>query len=219
MVVRGKVFSRLATGGRIAFLAAAIAVTGAAMGPASAQNADTDTGDGSFFKGLGEKLFGTERESTQDYRRRAPLVVPPNRELRAPEDPERLAANPAWPKDPDEIRKRREEEELRTPIDVLRGRPDRVMSREELRRTRANLPQTPGFRDPDFRGDRPISPTQMRALSPKKELVFNGEPKRRTLTQPPAGYQTPSPSQPYTTGDTETVGSKLGDGLKKLWPF
>ena len=27
--------------------------------------------------------------------------------------------------------------------------------------------------------------------------TFNGEPVRENLTAPPAGYQTPSPSQPY----------------------
>ena len=34
---------------------------------------------------------------------------------------------------------------------------------------------------------------------------FKGEPERSTLTQPPAGYQTPSPNFAYGTGPKESL--------------
>jgi hypothetical protein len=37
---------------------------------------------------------------------------------------------------------------------------------------------------------------------------FTGEPDREKLTQPPAGYQTPSPNFAYGTGPKEILGNK-----------
>jgi hypothetical protein len=48
--------------------------------------------------------------------------------------------------------------------------------------------------------------------SSKPEAVpFTGEPTRETLTQPPAGYQTPSPSYAYGTGpnDQKPLGTHI----------
>jgi hypothetical protein len=53
-------------------------------------------------------------------------------------------------------------------------------------------------------------------MNPNKEeyAVFTGERTRTTLTDPPAGYLTPSPDQPYGVGKekvqykTSTVGSR-----------
>jgi hypothetical protein len=37
--------------------------------------------------------------------------------------------------------------------------------------------------------------------APKEEYTaFTGEPQRSTLTEPPPGYRTPSPNQPYGVG-------------------
>ena len=46
----------------------------------------------------------------------------------------------------------------------------------------------------------------------KPEAVpFTGEPTRETLTQPPSGYQTPSPNFAYGTGinDQKPIGTHL----------
>jgi hypothetical protein len=40
---------------------------------------------------------------------------------------------------------------------------------------------------------------------------FTGEPTRETLTQPPTGYQTPSPNFAYGTGPKESLNSKHMD--------
>jgi hypothetical protein len=49
-------------------------------------------------------------------------------------------------------------------------------------------------------------------VAPQKEEVgrFTQEPARTTLTEPPSGYQTPSPSQPYGVG-TRTIKQKPVD--------
>jgi hypothetical protein len=54
-------------------------------------------------------------------------------------------------------------------------------------------------------------------LSPKKEeyATFTGEPARTSLTEPPPGYQTPSPDQPYgiapekKAAKIQTLGERL----------
>ncbi len=50
-----------------------------------------------FLKDLGLRQDGDEIE----YRERAPLVVPPSRNLPPPQSDSVAASNPAWPKDPD----------------------------------------------------------------------------------------------------------------------
>ena len=50
-----------------------------------------------FLKDLGLRRDG----EGIDYRERAPLVVPPSRNLPPPQDSASVTANPAWPKDPD----------------------------------------------------------------------------------------------------------------------
>src|SRR5512143_4370548 len=59
----------------------------------------------SIMDGLGLKRDG---EATINYRERAPLVLPPSRDLRPPERSDAVTANPAWPKDPDVARRNAE---------------------------------------------------------------------------------------------------------------
>ena len=37
-------------------------------------------------------------------------------------------------------------------------------------------------------------------------VTFTGEPKRETLIEPPRGYRTPSPNQPYGVGQEKWKG-------------
>ena len=59
-----------------------------------------------FMKDLGLSRSG---DGQIEYRERAPLVVPPSRELPPPRDEAEVAAKtPAWPKDPDVARRKQE---------------------------------------------------------------------------------------------------------------
>ena len=81
------------------------------LGAAPARAADDEPGFDekivdSIMTGLGFKKDGS---AGINYQERAPLVIPPGRELPPPENPDAVTANnPAWPKDPDVARKKKE---------------------------------------------------------------------------------------------------------------
>ncbi len=90
--------------------AASLLVFGAAavLGSAPVRAADDEpTFDqkimNSIMDGLGFKRDG---EAGINYQERAPLVIPPGRDLAPPERSDPAAANPAWPKDPDVERRK-----------------------------------------------------------------------------------------------------------------
>ena len=65
-----------------------------------------------------------------------------------------------------------------------------------------------------------LSPSQLGFTSKLGDLFgtnksqtapFTGEPDRENLTQPPTGYQTPSPNYAYGTGPKEILGNKHTD--------
>lgn len=61
----------------------------------------------SLTQSIFSKLLGTDTdEPAINYSERAPLVIPPKRDLVSPQSKAELEADPAWPKDPD-VEKRR----------------------------------------------------------------------------------------------------------------
>jgi hypothetical protein len=162
-----------------------------------------------FLKDLGLRRDG----EGIDYRERAPLVVPPSRNLPPPQSEASVTANPAWPKDPDvqqrNVAATKKKLPNRTAAETMEaeGRP---ISRSELDRgkiapgTSANAgsPQNPDESARAMRtselGSKSFFSDIFSSFSDKGETgTFAGEPTRESLTAPPAGYQTPSPAQPY----------------------
>jgi hypothetical protein len=169
---------------------------------------------GTIVRGLGLRDPNTP---TIDYRERSPLVVPPTRDLPPPQAKAK-PRDPAWPNDPDVARARKEaKRKLSVGNDLSRvvdnqGRP---ITPEELNRGGARPPASqstasnapaPGS-DPD---GRQIPPSEMGYFGGLFSLrawgfsgyvnetgTFTNEPARTELTEPPPGYQTPSPQQPY----------------------
>ena len=130
-----------------------------------------------------------------NYSERSPLVVPPTRDLPPPQSSNGPPA-PNWPVDP-EIRARAAAKS----DDSVRPAPDYVTdSSRPLRPDELNAVNPPGTNDQS-------SPSELGAKKPgifsfdwlKQEDygTFTGEPPRVSLTDPPPGYQTPSPDQPY----------------------
>ena len=113
---------------RLNALSAAIvlaAATGIAQ-PAHAQFQE-------IMDGIG---FGREKDPIE-YRERAPLVVPPNLNLRSPEERPIAAREAKWPNDPDVLRKKAEDEESRRPRSSTANDNHNVrLSPEELRKGR-----------------------------------------------------------------------------------
>jgi hypothetical protein len=158
-----------------------------------------DDGSTSFYDKFLQTI-GVSRGSGTDigYSERSPLVVPPTRDLPPPQ-PAVAPATPNWPKDPDLARR-----EAAKAKDKVVPHPDSVV--ESYRVLRPDELNTPGFGKPSS------APGTQEASNPKPKrnlldwfkkeeyATFTGEPARANLTDPPAGYLTPSPDQPYGVG-------------------
>jgi hypothetical protein len=167
----------------------------------------------SIMEGLGLKRDG---EATINYRERAPLVLPPSRDLPPPDRSDAVTANPAWPKDPDVARRKAEaamerdrnvsdERELeQNPL-----RPDQLTPGGGAKNKKKQASSDNGYQAPASGFGSQIMPSELGytgnlfgMFGSKKEETekFTGEPPRASLTDPPPGYQTPSPDQPYGVG-------------------
>jgi hypothetical protein len=146
-----------------------------------------------------------------NYRERAPLVLPSSRVLPPPEKAD-VTANPAWPKDPDVQRRKliAKQEKDRPDRETERLRDERPLPPDQL----APGPRPRGVKNADTEGPsslgKLLSPSELgytggvlgNMFHGKSDDVarFTGEPPRTDLTEPPPGYQTPSPEQPYGVG-------------------
>lgn len=167
---------------------------------------------GSILEGL-----GLEREKPAiDYHERPALVIPPTKTLPTPEQGDAIAKNPAWPKDPDRQRSRAAAEQAKkgtTSAEIEEWskplRPDQISPgpKDTRRAARYDQNQKP-FNDRNQR----LLPSELGyngglfglfKSKDEKEVRFTGEPQRTDLTEPPVGYQTPSPEQPYGPGRAE----------------
>ena len=165
-----------------------------------------------FLKDLGLQRNG---DGVIEYRERAPLVVPPSRDLPQPQSAATVTNNPAWPNDPD-VRQRKldaaaKKKPGRTASEAMEA-DARPLSRAELDKGKiARETNTAPARSPE-EGARPMRPNELGSKSifsnmfssfggDKTEVgTFTGEPVRENLTAPPPGYQTPSPEHPYGLG-------------------
>jgi hypothetical protein len=178
-------------------------------------------------------LGGTNMESKGiEYRERSPLVVPPKIDLPPPAASGEVKT-PNWPKDPDEARrkaaiaerKKQNKQKVEDPRTAFRpltpdelsvgGKPAAAASS-----SKTNDPVQPGTSQ-----NNPIlSPSQLgfngsladifRGNKPET-APFKGEPERSTLTQPPPGYQTPSPNFAYGTGPKESLNKEYNPAAGK----
>ena len=198
--------------------AASVLVFGAAVvsGPAPVSAADNEPSwDEKMMRGIMDGL-GLKRDGEPgiNYQERAPLVLPPGRDLLPPERSDAAANNPAWPKDPDvERRKVEKAMEANRNISDEREReqnplrPDQLTPGARGKKRQQAARTDDGYQAPASGFSSQLSPSELgyqgnlfsNMFSSKKEeqAKFTGEPPRTSLTEPPAGYQTPSPDQPY----------------------
>ncbi|MBU6456661.1 MAG: hypothetical protein KGK01_10240 [Bradyrhizobium sp.] len=205
---------------RIAAVALGIGVV-MTVGVARAQDDDND--DRTFEeKIIGDIMSGIGATNMEnrgiDYRERSPLVVPPNLDLPPPASTSAEVNVPNWPKDPDEARRKKaiaaRKKANKDPIEAAR-----VLKPSELNVART-APGTSGGTAvsdsavPGAGNANPLSPSQlgynggllgMFHGNTAESAPFTGEPDRESLTQPPVGYQTPSPNFAYGTGPKESL--------------
>jgi hypothetical protein len=198
-----------------------------------AARAGDDDDDKSFedkiIGGIIAGIGGTNMDNRGiDYRERSPLVVPPRLDLPPPaaaSDPAKVAN---WPKDPDEARRKKAIAERKKITAKYANEEARSLTPDELNVGRgatartSNDPVQPG----NALNNAVISPSQLgfdgslsTLFGTKSEAAtFKGEPTRESLTQPPVGYQTPSPNYGYGVGiknappkEYNPVAGKYGD--------
>lgn len=146
-----------------------------------------------------------------DYRERSPLVIPPKIDLPPPQSAS--AEAPAnWPKDIEATeRKRRRAAEKNRVMGPDGARP---LTRAELEVGRTKHVAATEPLQPGVTGNPMLSPSQLgfkgfgSIFGAKTESApFTGEPERESLTQPPPGYQTPSPNYVFGTGPKQPLGA------------
>jgi hypothetical protein len=178
--------------------------------PAAAQQSDTAPEVEFLDSFMGILGMSRKADAPINYRERSPLVLPQGDNLPPPESAK--VTNPNWPVDPEvkEARRlaaKRKESDGRTSSQIMddNGRP---LLPSELDKGRTNRKQNNANN-----GDRSLERSSWSELGYKGGIfgnmfksgdevpaAFTGEAPRTSLIEPPSGYQTPSPAQPYAVG-------------------
>jgi hypothetical protein len=168
----------------------------------AARAGDGDDGSNTSFTDKLLKTIGIQNPGeTQyeiNYSERSPLVVPPNRDLPPP-----ISTNtkpvPNWPKDPD-IERRKAAKNENKPV-IRQGdsviEDERALRPDELNVRGVTPPGVGEQSTPSERGEKKNVFTFDWLKNKDDKATFTGEPPRASLTDPPPGYLTPSPDQPY----------------------
>jgi hypothetical protein len=178
-------------------------------------------------------LGGTNMETKGiEYRERSPLVVPPKIDLPPPAASTEAKA-PNWPKDPDEARrkaaiaarKKEAKESNKDPRTAFRPlTPDELNPGGKVVPAPSNSNTRDSVQPGNSQNNPILSPSQLGFNGSLGSLFggnkpetapFKGEPERSTLTQPPPGYQTPSPNFAYGTGPKESLNKEYNPAAGK----
>src|ERR1039458_4659988 len=183
---------------RAARLAAVALGIGLVMTVSAARAGSDDEDNRSFSEKMVDSIksgFSTTNMDSKgiDYRERSPLVVPPQLDLPPPAAAASQVNAPNWPKDPDEKRRKA----------ALAARKKTLTnSSHELTPAEAEAARASVAASGQPQPQQSITEKMNNYLGGTKPEVgeFKGEPTRETLTQPPPGYQIPSPNYAYTGG-------------------
>lgn len=171
--------------------------------PFTAENAGEAEDEG-LVKGLMTGLGAIDpREKPIEYKPRAALVVPPKKDLRAPENADAALASRQFPRNPED----------RT-VDRPKGDTSGFMSLAEQQKF-SNLPverQARPVQDPT-EAAKPLAPDKLASPPASQVAESTASMRRKTLIDPPKDYATPSPNAPFEE-------EKKDDGKKaSWWPF
>jgi hypothetical protein len=159
---------------------------------------------------IGRVILGLPAEEKEpiEYRERAPLVVPPNQNLRPPTEAAAAGSRRAnWPQDPDIAERKRAAEEARRPrsvesitsrdpatgrrltVDEIRA--GRVAGQEVVREPETNL-DIVQRQSNVFGGLAALRDMDRKSAAGADGSLAREEPKREFLTDPPKGIRQPS---------------------------
>jgi hypothetical protein len=217
-----KVTDRLTRAAFAAVLGVAV-IAGCSVNAARADD-DTDGEDPTLadtaiiqyvLKGLGWRRDGDEKGI--NYRERSPLVLPNGKELPSPEKTNPATKTAGWPDDPDVKRAKKAKDAERKRKSYTEGVDDRPLLPSEYTKSSSGKGDNPtilGSKNEE-ESSRPSTLSELGSKNifskvwgnkPDEQTTFTGEPRRESLIEPPAGYRTPSPNQPYGVGkDTWTA--------------
>jgi hypothetical protein len=218
----------LSRGLRLAVVALGVGLVMTA-GAARAQDDDEDdkTFEEKIIEGIMAGIGGTNMENRGiEYRERSPLVVPPKLNLPPPAEASQEVKDANWPKDPDEARRKAliaaRKKQNKDPREA-----SRLLTASELN-VRGPKASSTADSDSAVPGGNPgtravLSPSQLGYTgglslfggNKAETAPFKGEPTRESLTQPPSGYQTPSPNFAYGTGPKESLNKEYNPAAGK----
>jgi hypothetical protein len=204
LLVQNPIMQNLSTVLASALRLAAIALSIGLVMTVSAARAGSDEEDSrSFSEKFVDSIksgFSTTNMDSKgiDYRERSPLVVPPQLDLPPPAAAASQVNAPNWPKDPDE--KRRKAALAARKKSVTNSTHELTPAEEEAARASVAASGQP-------QPQQSFTEKMNNYLGGTKPEAgqFKGEPARETLTQPPPGYQIPSPNYAYGVGQKGSV--------------
>jgi hypothetical protein len=168
-----------------------------------------------IFQGLGWKR---DESAGIEYRERSPLVLPANKQLPKPEAAAAAKKTAGWPDDPDVKRAKQRRDLEKNRKAYTEGVDDAPMLPNEYARkgTANDLPTILGSKSAE-ESEKPSSVFELgsknlwsKTWGNKDEYsTFTGEPPRQSLLEPPRGYRTPSPAQPYGVGKEKWTAPKI----------
>jgi hypothetical protein len=204
----------------LASAVAALLIVAGGVGHALAQEDDDDElPDTKFLRGMMHGL-GLKKDGEQsgiNYQERAPLVVPPTRDLPPPQSADMARGNTDWPVDQDEKRRKDAAAARRKASRTTWEDLSRQLSPNELKAGATTAKdealsrrsaQTPEEYQTQYK------PSQLGYVggmfggvksfftgnNEPESTTFEAEPPRASLTDPPVGYRSPSPAEPYGVG-------------------
>jgi hypothetical protein len=180
-------------------LAAVALGIGLVMTVVAAHAGDDDVDNRSFTEKMMDNLkapFTTTNMDSKgiDYRERSPLVVPPQLDLPPPGAAAAQVNAPNWPKDPDEKRRKAALAARKKTVTIT----SHELTPAEAEAARASAAAS-GQPLPQLSFSEKMG-TYLGSVAKPEVGQFKGEPPRESLTQPPPGYQIPSPNYAYGVG-------------------
>ena len=166
------------------------------------EGSDTGAPDTNLVKGVMTSLGAIDpHEKPIEFRPRAPLVVPPKRDLRAPVDGK--SATPAsFPRNPEDVA----EEQRRAAMETDQpGKDGKIMTPEQL--ARYAIPGAGKVDRYDPNPGRRLSPDEMKGQGQvNADAIKRAENPtgRRTLIEPPDAYRKPSPNAPVAAPEEKS---------------
>ena len=182
---------------RPALVAATLLAMGVGLRPVMA----ADDGSGSILSGL-MGIAGMDKKPDPDifYRERPPLVVPPRYTLPRPQAPV-TRTDPAWPKDPDALARRKARHANKFSFIPVFHDQGRLLTQQQMLAHRLAPGTAPAVAPDQCNGSyrsrecELLTPQQLAAFKPPADaqvLTPGVEPARRSLTDPPPGYRIPT---------------------------